>query len=201
MVSWRGVAKKRRKQGVGGRLTKCSFTVAVTQQSWRDGNHYSFGFIEPAPAAPSGCRFREPAPRPVTTSGRPIEKIPRCRFASPHRLGQTESAGASPRIAKRDLESQDAIRTASPQRMIVRSRLRAPKITTPDINRVRSRSRHFCAAGTFCTSFRHATTRPATCVQSAERSFIRKTKQRRAQFVAEVLIARGSGRCAEAQAA
>ena len=33
-----------------------------------------FGFIEP-PAAPSGRRFREPAPRPVTTSGRSIESL------------------------------------------------------------------------------------------------------------------------------
>ena len=47
MVSWRGVAKKRRKQEPAGRLTKCSSTVAVTQQSWPGGNHYS-GLFEAA---------------------------------------------------------------------------------------------------------------------------------------------------------
>jgi hypothetical protein len=40
MVSWRGVAKKRRKQEAGVRLTKCSLTVAVTQQSWPGGTLY-----------------------------------------------------------------------------------------------------------------------------------------------------------------
>jgi hypothetical protein len=40
MISWRGVAKKRRKQGPGMRTVKCSVTVAVTQQSWREGNHF-----------------------------------------------------------------------------------------------------------------------------------------------------------------
>jgi hypothetical protein len=39
MISRRGVAKKRRKRGPGMRTVKCSPTVAVTQQSWRQGNH------------------------------------------------------------------------------------------------------------------------------------------------------------------
>src|SRR5438105_12492453 len=39
--------------------------------------------------------------------------------------------------------------------------------------------------------------RPVTYAQSADRSFIRHTKQRRAQFVAEVLIAERIDGCAE----
>jgi hypothetical protein len=82
-------------------------------------------------------------------------------------------------------ESQSAIRTTSLQQLIFRFALRAmraSKVTTPDINRVRKGSRHFCAAGTFCARFRHAMMRTPT----AGSSFIRKTEQRRAQFVAEV---------------
>jgi hypothetical protein len=82
-------------------------------------------------------------------------------------------------------ESQSAIRTASLQQSIFRFALRAVRasqVTTPDINRVRKGSRHFCAAGTFCACFRHAIMRTPT----AGSSFIRTTEQRRAQFVAEV---------------
>jgi hypothetical protein len=77
-------------------------------------------------------------------------------------------------------------------------RPRAPKIPSPDINRTRRRSRH--AVGTFCTRFRHddAVSEMRTTVDV---SFIRKMKQRRAQLVAHVLIADGSGRCAEEQVA
>jgi hypothetical protein len=58
MVSWRGVAKKRRKQEAGVRLTKCSLTVAVTQQSWPGGNLY-LGLIEYLPfCLPPRPRFR-----------------------------------------------------------------------------------------------------------------------------------------------
>jgi hypothetical protein len=86
-------------------------------------------------------------------------------------------------------ESQRAIRTTSLQQLIFRFALRAmrtSKVTTPDINRVRKGSRHFCAAGTFCARFRHAMIQPATRAPTAGLSFIRKTEQRRAQFVAEV---------------
>ena len=44
---------------------------------------------------------------------------------------------------------------AASDRPIAMPRLRAPKVTAPDIYRVRKGSRHFCAAGTFCASFRH----------------------------------------------
>src|ERR1700722_13546935 len=39
MISWRGVAKKRRAQALAGLTTKCSSSVAATQQSLRHGNH------------------------------------------------------------------------------------------------------------------------------------------------------------------
>ena len=38
MMSWSGVAKKRRWQQVAAKTVKCSRTVARTQQSWREGN-------------------------------------------------------------------------------------------------------------------------------------------------------------------
>src|SRR5258708_29501609 len=39
MISARGVAKKRRTQELAGVTVKCSLSVAVKQQSWRNGNH------------------------------------------------------------------------------------------------------------------------------------------------------------------
>src|SRR6266404_1692566 len=39
MISWRGVAKKRRAQEVAEMRVKCSESVAAGQQSWRRGNH------------------------------------------------------------------------------------------------------------------------------------------------------------------
>jgi hypothetical protein len=39
MISRRGVAKKRRAQGLARMTVKSSLTVASAQQSWRDGNH------------------------------------------------------------------------------------------------------------------------------------------------------------------
>ena len=162
-----------------GRLTKCSFTVAGTQQSWRDGN-LSLGWLNPATLPAS------------------LASISRVRAASRHNLSaiKKESSPAdSPRIIARPTdcrhdrrESQSAIRTTSLQQLIFRFPLRAmraPKVTTPDINHVRKGSRHFCAAGTFCASFRHAK-RPATPAPTADLSFIRKTEQHRAQFVAGV---------------
>jgi hypothetical protein len=38
MISWRGVAKKRRAQEVAGIAVKSSVSVATAQQSWRAGN-------------------------------------------------------------------------------------------------------------------------------------------------------------------
>jgi hypothetical protein len=45
--------------------------------------------------------------------------------------------------------------------------MRASHAATPDINRVRKGSRHFCAAGTFCARFRHAMIQPATRAPTA----------------------------------
>jgi hypothetical protein len=39
MISWRGVAKKRRAQELAAMTVKSSLGVAAWQQSWRDGNH------------------------------------------------------------------------------------------------------------------------------------------------------------------
>src|SRR3954468_7926854 len=39
IISWRGVAKKRRKQEPAAADAKCSPTVATPQHSLRDGNH------------------------------------------------------------------------------------------------------------------------------------------------------------------
>jgi hypothetical protein len=43
MISRRGVAKKRRAQGLARMTVKSSVTVASAQQSWRDGNHLVAG--------------------------------------------------------------------------------------------------------------------------------------------------------------
>ena len=76
MVSWRGVAKKRRKQERPMRLTKCSLTVAATQQSWPWGNLY-LGLIGSRRALLrlEGLDFESPSARPVTTSARLSGKL------------------------------------------------------------------------------------------------------------------------------
>src|SRR5215216_2389654 len=97
-------------------------------------------------------------------------------------------------------ESQGATRSESPQQLIVRNGLGAmcaAKATTPDIDRIRSDRVIFVRPALFCACFRHARMRTAACAQPADQSFICQTKQRRAQFVAEVLIAVGVDRCAE----
>jgi hypothetical protein len=40
MISWRGVAKKRRAQELAWMTVKSSLSVATKQQSLRGGNHY-----------------------------------------------------------------------------------------------------------------------------------------------------------------
>jgi hypothetical protein len=49
-------------------------------------------------------------------------------------------------------------------------------VMTSDIHHVRNGSRHFCAAGTFCASFRHAMTLSVTCAPRAESPFIQGGK-------------------------
>ena len=90
----------------------------------------------------------------LRTFGRDVSP-PRIIFASSHDRTRLGKRPTGPR------ESRNAIRATSPHylkcsiRAIALPRLCAPKITTPDINRIQSGSRHFCAAGTFCTRFRH----------------------------------------------
>jgi hypothetical protein len=101
------------------------------------------------------------------------ELIENRRGARPDRL---DSRGRAPgpsqperaRAANFSADSQSAIRITSLQQLIARSpcAMRAPKIKPPDINRARNGSRHFCAAGTFCASFRHARVRAATRADS-----------------------------------
>src|SRR5882762_1072954 len=61
MISWRGVAKKRRAQDLAGMTVKSSVSVATKQQSWRGGNHFCL------PAA-SRCRRRSRRRRQTRTS-------------------------------------------------------------------------------------------------------------------------------------
>jgi hypothetical protein len=53
MISWRGVAKKRRAQALAETRVKCSPSVAARQQSWLDGNHLVFRDCHDG-AAPQG---------------------------------------------------------------------------------------------------------------------------------------------------
>ena len=64
----------------------------------------------------------------------------------------------------------------------------AAKVTTPHIDRIRSDRVIFVRPALFCACCRLARMRTTTCAQSADQSFICQTKQRHAQFVAEVLI-------------
>src|SRR5665811_112166 len=51
MISWRGVAKKRRAQELDEMTVKSSLGVATEQHSWRRGNHH---FVAPT-TEPSHC--------------------------------------------------------------------------------------------------------------------------------------------------
>jgi hypothetical protein len=137
-------------------LPKCSPTVAATQLSWLSGNHY-WCYRTIALAVPARSRLASDQSRDghnLRTFGRDVSP-PRIIFASSH--DQTR-LGRRPNESR---ESRNATRATSPHylkcsiRAITLPRLCAPKITTPDINRIQSGSRHFCAAGTFCTRFRH----------------------------------------------
>jgi hypothetical protein len=44
MISWRGVAKKRREPKLGWMKLKSSGTVALKQQSWPESNHFVFNW-------------------------------------------------------------------------------------------------------------------------------------------------------------
>src|ERR1700730_12324881 len=52
MISWTGVAKKRRAQEVAAMRVKCSLSVATEQQSWRGSNPLCSHTHSPSPATP-----------------------------------------------------------------------------------------------------------------------------------------------------
>ena len=91
----------------------------------------------------------------------PTRESPRTDIALPDRIQQRPACCR---------ESHNTIRTtvAAPDRSI--AAIAHSDVTTSDIHRVRNGSRHFCATGTFCASFRHAMRQPTTCV--AESGFI-----------------------------
>src|SRR5215216_5390101 len=101
MVSWRGVAKKRRKQETAGvvnqMLAHCCGLATIV--AWRQP---LFGSIEPAGAARlDGLDFESPCSRPRhNLSAIAWEISPRLRLASSH--AQLICRHASPRIAGRD---------------------------------------------------------------------------------------------------
>ena len=119
--------------------------------------------------------------QPITTRGRSTTEFSNVRSTRTSSRDQTEF-----RNGPRDAENRTtrlARHFAAPDLSI--AAIAHSEGTTPDI-RVRKGSRHFCAAGTFCARFRHAMMQATTRAQSAKQSFIRKTKQRRTQFVADV---------------
>ena len=163
------MAKKRREQEPGARLTKCSLTVAVTQQSWRDGNHYLglFGAAAlPAPASlavgKSGAAHRSQSGNRLTGRS-PTRESPRTDVTLPDRIQQRPARYRESQLH----DSHDICSARSSITAIAHS-----EVTTSNIHRVRNGSRHFCAAGTFCASFRHAMTLPATCAPRADSSFL-----------------------------
>jgi hypothetical protein len=73
MISWRGVAKKRRRQELAVLTVKSWRTVASTQQSWRNGNHLPPNSV----AVRSRHRLHEDPPRrqPSTVSRRSVPEV------------------------------------------------------------------------------------------------------------------------------
>ena len=137
MVSWRGVAKKRRKQETAGSINQmivhcCGHATIVARQQ------PLFGFIEAIPAA----RFdRSPFQAPRTARRSQLEgdrngSFSNARFAARHRATKLHlaTAHASPRITKRN--SSDI--PPATDRSIAPRAMRVLKVTTPDANHVRS---------------------------------------------------------------
>ena len=164
------MAKKRRKQEPGARLAKCSPAVALTQQSWRSGNHYLglFGAAAlPAPANPavgrSGAAHRSQLGNRRRSS--PTRESTRTDIARP----TTKVNSARP---ARFRESRSTIRTtfAAPDLSI--AAVAHSEVMTSNIHHARNGSRHFCAAGAFCASFRHVMTLHAPCAPRAESASI-----------------------------
>ena len=162
------MAKKRRKQEPGARLAKCSPTVAVTQQSWRSGNHYLDLFRAAALPVPGKLRRRKASAADRSQYGQSTTSFSNGRIAAD---GVRATDGNSARPA-RCRESHNTIRTtfAAPDLSI--AAIARSEATAANFYRARNGSRHFCAAGTFCASFRHAMTLSATCAPRADSSFI-----------------------------
>ena len=128
-----------------------------------------FGLIESCRVARrDGLDFESPTPGPSKPERDRAGNF--CRGL----LHVTRSIESSDRSVA---EQQSAIRII-PAAVIVRSPAcdARPEVTTPDINRVRKGSRHFCAAGTFCALFssrddasRHARRR-RTCLSYARQN-------------------------------
>ena len=158
------MAKKRREQEPGPRLAKCSPTVAVTQQSWRSGNHY-LGLFRAA--ALPGPAVGSPVPPIGHNMGHRQRRFSNARIAS-HGYRATDGNSAGLRVARiAQHDSHDICSANLSIAAIAHSDVRAA-----NVHRARNGSRHFCAAGTFCASFRHAMTPSATCVPRAESPFI-----------------------------
>ncbi len=154
MISRRGVAKKRRKQEPGVRTAKCSTTVATTQQSWRRGNHFQC-LSRRQPLAFSDWKIAECHCCLTTHNLKAIIRMIAPLFRVHAGIGEHQPP---PNHARWDDTN------SRPQT------LRSPggdhadncKLQRLTSNVFEGGSRHFCAAGTFCARFRHATTKPRT---------------------------------------
>ena len=122
------------------------------------------------------------------------EVSPWLRLTASH--AQLIGRHAPTRIAKRNSKR---IRAAG-DRSIAPHAMRAPKVTTPDIDRIRSDRVIFVRPAHFAPAFVTRERGPPRA-QQADQSSICQTKQRRTQFVAEILIAGGIDRCADAAVA
>jgi len=68
-------------------------------------------------------------------------------------------------------ESHSTIRTTFAAPDLSVAAVAHSEVMTSNIHHARNGSRHFCAAGTFCASFRHAMMLPATCVTESGITF------------------------------
>ena len=151
-------------------LTKCSITVAVTQQSWREGNHYS-PLSKRSPYI-SGVK-RLDGIQSEDVRSRTFPGMASCR----HRR-----TSAHARVSFSNRETKSACRT----RMIwLLRRHRMPKVEARGIHRSERDRVIFVRAGTFCASFRHAMRRPARSAPTPSAVHTQE-KQCGAQFVADV---------------
>jgi len=152
-------------------LAKCSPTVAGTQQSWRGSNHYLdlFGAATPPASAnlavgKSGAAHRSQCGRSTAAF---LQRENRLAGISRNQMGISKGL--------RYRESHNAIRStvAAPDLSIAAiSHLDATMSDIHHVRNVLNGSRHFCAAGTFCASFRHAMRQPTTCAPRAELLFM-----------------------------